>query len=148
MLIASTKVWNERGASHQPAFINRCLTISHTCLPCLPSKWICPCVLYSSMIDLMVASLTFFVHGEYGFSSTWSWRKWVWNSRIKLCCITPGKCNVSRVSLQHTSQLLTWLLITRVCPAYLIDKLAFNYYYNELYLGCCSSPRYVSGNHI
>ena len=33
MLIASAV----RGASHQPAFMNSCLTISHTCLPCLPS---------------------------------------------------------------------------------------------------------------
>ena len=35
MLIASAKSWSGRGASHQPAFMS--LTISHTCLPCLPS---------------------------------------------------------------------------------------------------------------
>ena len=34
---ASAKSWSTRGASHQPAFMSSCLTISHTCLPCLPS---------------------------------------------------------------------------------------------------------------
>ena len=37
MLIASTKCRSVRGASHQPAFMSSCLTISHACLPCLPS---------------------------------------------------------------------------------------------------------------
>ena len=30
------KFRSSRGASHQPAFMSSCLTISHTCLPCLP----------------------------------------------------------------------------------------------------------------
>ena len=38
MLIASAKSRSARGASHQPAFMSGCLTISHTCLPCLPGK--------------------------------------------------------------------------------------------------------------
>ena len=38
MLIASAKPRSARGASHQPAFMSGCLTISHTCLPCLPGK--------------------------------------------------------------------------------------------------------------
>ena len=38
MLIALVKSWNVRGASHQPAFMSGWLTISHTCLPCLPSE--------------------------------------------------------------------------------------------------------------
>ena len=37
-LIALAKSRIERGASHQPAFMSGCLTISHTCLPCLPSE--------------------------------------------------------------------------------------------------------------
>ena len=37
MLIASAKLWSARGASHQPTFMSNCLTISHTCVPCLPS---------------------------------------------------------------------------------------------------------------
>ena len=37
VLIASAKSRSVRGASHQPAFMSSCLTISHTCLPCLPS---------------------------------------------------------------------------------------------------------------
>ena len=32
-----------RGASHQSAFIS-CLTISHTCLPCLGSRQVSLCV--------------------------------------------------------------------------------------------------------
>ena len=38
MLIASAKSRSVRGASHQPAFMSGCLTISHTCLPCLSSE--------------------------------------------------------------------------------------------------------------
>ena len=38
LLIASAKPRSARGASHQPAFMSGCLTISHTCLPCLPGK--------------------------------------------------------------------------------------------------------------
>ena len=38
MLIALAKFCNESEASHQPAFIGSCLTISHICLPCLPSR--------------------------------------------------------------------------------------------------------------
>ena len=34
MRIASAKPRSVRGASHQPAFMGSCLTISHTCLPC------------------------------------------------------------------------------------------------------------------
>ena len=37
-LIASTKSRSVRRASHQPPFMSSCLTISHTCLPCLPSE--------------------------------------------------------------------------------------------------------------
>ena len=35
-----------RGASHQPAFMGSCLSISHTCLPCLPSRSVIPGILY------------------------------------------------------------------------------------------------------
>ena len=37
LLIASSKSRSARGASHQPAFMSSCLTISHTCLSCLVS---------------------------------------------------------------------------------------------------------------
>ena len=37
ILIASAKSRSARGASHQSAFMNTCVTVSHTCLPCLPS---------------------------------------------------------------------------------------------------------------
>ena len=38
MQIVSAKSRRVKGASHQPAFMGNCLTISHTCLPCLPSR--------------------------------------------------------------------------------------------------------------
>ena len=44
MLIALAKSKNTRGASHQPAFMRSCLTISHTMLPCLPIGRIYSCV--------------------------------------------------------------------------------------------------------
>ena len=44
LLIALTKYWSARVASHQPAFIGSCLTICHTFLPHLTSEKICPCV--------------------------------------------------------------------------------------------------------
>ena len=66
--IASAKSQSVRGASHQPAFMDSCLTISHTCLPCLPSASVSPGVLYLSMIEVMVASLTF-------FRAWWAWLK-------------------------------------------------------------------------
>ena len=38
MQIASAKQRSERGASRQPAVMDSYLTISLTCLPCLPSS--------------------------------------------------------------------------------------------------------------
>ena len=43
-LIASAKSRSVRGASHQLAFMSSCLTISHMCLPCLPSGRVSPSV--------------------------------------------------------------------------------------------------------
>ena len=63
------KSWSARGASHQPAFMGNYLTISHTCLPCTPSRCISPCVLCLLMIGLMVVLLMFFGGGEHGFSN-------------------------------------------------------------------------------
>ena len=40
--IASTKCRSAREASHQPAFMDKRLTISHTRLACLPSRWVSP----------------------------------------------------------------------------------------------------------
>ena len=42
LLIALAKPRSMRGASHHPAFMSNCLTISHTCLPCLPSGRVSP----------------------------------------------------------------------------------------------------------
>ena len=44
LLIALAKPQIARVAAHQPAFMGSCLTIRHTCLPCLPSRWVSPCV--------------------------------------------------------------------------------------------------------
>ena len=38
MQIALAKSRNPSGASHQPALMGSCLTISHTCLLCLPGR--------------------------------------------------------------------------------------------------------------
>ena len=39
-----------KGASHMPAFMGSCLTISHMCLPCLPGgEWASPCVIYGPL---------------------------------------------------------------------------------------------------
>ena len=42
--IALARSWRVRGAFIQPGFMGSCLTISHTCLPCLPSRQVSPCV--------------------------------------------------------------------------------------------------------
>ena len=53
LLIPSAKFWSARGASHQPVFMGSCPTISHTCLPFLPSRRTSPCVLCPLMIGLI-----------------------------------------------------------------------------------------------
>ena len=72
------------------------LTISHTCLACLPSGRVSPCVLCPLMIELMRngGSVDVFLHGEYGFSSVGNYcysREWLWNSRAEVCCMALGK---------------------------------------------------------
>ena len=67
--LLTAKSQSVREASHQPAFMDNCLTISHTCLPCPPSRSVSPCVLCLLMIELMVVLLTLFRGGEYGFSN-------------------------------------------------------------------------------
>ena len=60
MQVASAKSRSRRGATRQPAFLGSRLTISHTCLACLPSIRTSPCILCPLMIAPMVAPLTFF----------------------------------------------------------------------------------------
>ena len=74
ILIASAKSRSARGASHQPAVMVSCLTISHACLPCLPSGRVSYCVPGFTEV------------GSCHYS-----RKWVWSSRTKLCCMASGK---------------------------------------------------------
>ena len=45
MQILLAKCQSARAASHQAAFMGSCLTISHMCMSCLPSRWGSPCVL-------------------------------------------------------------------------------------------------------
>ena len=66
--LLTAKSRSVREASHQPAFIGNCLTISHTCLPCQPSRRDSPCVLCLLMIGLTVGLLTLFGGSEYGLS--------------------------------------------------------------------------------
>ena len=51
-----------RRTSHQPAFLGNYLTISHTCLPCLPSRWVNLCVLCPLMIELNGDLVDDFLH--------------------------------------------------------------------------------------
>ena len=75
MLIASTKSRSSvRGASHQPAVMVSCLTISHACLPWLPSGRVSHCVPGFTEVKSCCYS-----------------RKRVWSSRTKSCCMTSGK---------------------------------------------------------
>ena len=105
LLIALANSRRSRGASHQPTFMRSCLTTSHTCLSCLPSRWVRPCFLCLHMIGLTGVLLLFFSHGESGISSMGGspcFREWVWNSQIKLYCVASEKWNSSRVSLQES----------------------------------------------
>ena len=43
LYIALATSRSTRGASHQPAFMDSCLTINPMCLPCLPSRWVSRC---------------------------------------------------------------------------------------------------------
>ena len=65
MLIASAKSRSVRGASHQPASMSGCLTISHTCLPCLSS-------------ERTLLSLGGKWAGKGGRVMSWEGRKGVW----------------------------------------------------------------------
>ena len=47
--------------------MGRCLTISHTCFPCLPSRQVSPCVLCPLWPNDGSANASF-KSGEYGFS--------------------------------------------------------------------------------
>ena len=62
MQISSAKSWNARWASHHPAVMGNCLTITHTCLPCLPSRWVSTSVLWPLMIGLNSGSVDIFLH--------------------------------------------------------------------------------------
>ena len=74
MLFVSAKSWNVRGVFHQSAVMVSCLTISHAYLPCLPSGKVIHCVPGFTEV------------GSCCYS-----RKWVWNSRTKLCCMASAK---------------------------------------------------------
>ena len=124
MQLLSAKSRSSGGASHQPAFMGSCLTISHTSLPCLPSHTSLPCLplcpvylLVTRLCPVFALSLCFmapydwtsdgsidiFLDVEFGFTSMGSWRysrEWVWNIRTKLSYIPSEKWNVSRESIQ------------------------------------------------
>ena len=50
MQILLAKCQSARAACHQPAFMGSCLTISHMCMSCVPSKWGSPCVLAVALV--------------------------------------------------------------------------------------------------
>ena len=95
MQIALGKSSSGRGASHQPTPMGSYLTISHTCLTCLHSRWSYVLVLTPPYDWTDGGSFDVFLNGEYGFPSMRSRchsMEWVWNLRIKLHsqgCHTP-----------------------------------------------------------
>ena len=82
-----------------------CLTICQTCLPCPPTEWVNPCVpcllIYDcangGFPDVFLGMVSMVLVPWEGCYS----REWGWNSRVKVCRITPGEGNDSRVSLQE-----------------------------------------------
>ena len=71
--VASAKSWVTRGASHQPAFMDTCLTISHTCLACLPSTGCSiKCYWIESHMEFCQTSAT-----ELLWKSMWSVFRWI-----------------------------------------------------------------------
>ena len=95
MQITLAKSSSTRGASHQPAVMGSCLTISHTCFTCLHSRWSYILALKTPYDWTDGGSVDVFLNGEYGFTSMKSRchsMEWVWNLRIKLRsqgCHTP-----------------------------------------------------------
>ena len=82
MLIALANSRSVRGASHQPAIMGSCLTISYMCLPCLSGGgWDSPCVLWPLVIELMVFLLTFF-----------SW--WIWFYLWSVDATLGNRCGI------------------------------------------------------
>ena len=80
-----------------------CLTISHTCLTCLPSRRVKSLCSTTSYDWTDGGSADVFLNGDYSFTSIRSRchsMEWVWKLRTKLCSIASGKGNDSRVSLQ------------------------------------------------
>ena len=69
MRITLTKSRRVRGASHEPADMRSCLTISPHICPVYLADEFSPCVLWPLLIELMVVLFDVFLDGEYGFTS-------------------------------------------------------------------------------
>ena len=71
--LLTAKSRSSREVSCQPAFMSTCLTISQTCLPCPPSRWIVFSVDHNAPPPYDWASndssIDVFWDGEYGFST-------------------------------------------------------------------------------
>ena len=92
MLIASAKSQSVRGASHQPAFMSGCLTISHMCLPCLLSE---RRLLFSKWLFLVGREVSWerwesseprrwkrCMTGVKGQGGKGVWVEWVWGDKL------------------------------------------------------------------
>ena len=79
MLIASTKSRIARGTSHQPAVMVSCLLVMRVC-PVYQEKGL----VISGRVSQCLPDFT-------DMGSCYYSRKWVWSSRIKLCCMASGK---------------------------------------------------------
>ena len=90
-----------RGEHLTFVFLGSCLTISHTCFPCLSSRWISPGVLYSIMIGLMVVLLTFKADLRWKF---YDFIKEIGASNEKSCSwwsVSPACCVLTRTELRR-----------------------------------------------
>ena len=101
--LLTSKSWSSRETFHQPAFMGRCPTISQTCLPYRPSRWVSLCVLCPCKARLIVVLLMFFLEWGVWFQYCVIWcyfREWVWNSRTKLCSISPPLLQGSKATVR------------------------------------------------
>ena len=96
MLTALAKSQGKRGASYKSALLVSCLTISHTCLPCLPSGMVSHCVPGFTEVRSCCYS-----------------RKWVWTFCTILC---PFNTLITwKMKILTLKKLLGDIIILHIC---------------------------------
>ena len=119
--IALAKSWSMTGAFPQPALMGSCLTVSHTCLPCLSSRHVSlcvPCVIEGS--EDAVWLWTSFTSIEVTDGWILHWVVWIlWARRgknetnMKVCWQANGNLNCNQQTVLvgdcNTNYLLIYL---------------------------------------